>query len=107
MRNQRSDPETHVQEGHVIGPRSLHDPPTPAKACLQQERRRADAAAETWLVQARSIMIVNLVSDDQSRLAAPQLVLPLAAFQLPAAVLALVHDGAAVLLSVGAAAAFP
>ncbi len=50
-------------------------------------------------------MSFPLLNGDQSKFAPPQLVLPLAAFHTPVTVLALVHAGAAVLLSVGAAAA--
>ncbi len=70
-------------------------------------KRARRCGLRTRLIQARSAMFFPLLNGDQSRLAAPQLVLPLAAFQTPITVLALVHAGAAVLLSVGAATALP
>ena len=92
MRNPFFDPEAHVQEGRVILLRVVQD------------------SAETGRDMACSSqisVIFPLLNGDQSRFAPPQLVLPLAAFQTPTTVFALVHAGAAALLSVGAAAALP
>ena len=73
---------------------------------FRKEKSPLTRAPKTRPVQA-GMMIDFPLNGDQSRFAAPQLVLPFVAFQMPTTVLALVHAGAVVLLSVGAAAALP